>query len=192
MESTAPNHSTPYVREHLDLHMVNGRYSVSLAHELANMYEGRTGNVFAVFDEIAGLEGHPIARPSLTKPPSRFTRSPLRELWHKHYHQADFIPTNVENHWRANSFADHIKNAVAKMSVPNHKLTGFMLHELVISGYQDRSQAGRLTGEWIIYARQDERNTYLTLGTHGDDDAIYERVRACANEFPDLELTRPL
>lgn len=78
------------------------------------------------------------------------------------------------------------------MSVPDDKLIGFMLHEFVISGYQKRSQARRLTGGWIVYARQDEKNTYLALGTHGDDDAIYERVRACANEFPGLELMRGL
>jgi hypothetical protein len=190
MESTALDQSTSYVRENLDLHLVNGRCSANLAHELANMYEGRTGNVFAVFDEIAGLEGHPIARPSLTKPPSQFTRPPLRGLWHKHYHQAAFISTNVENHWRANSFAGHVKMAADKMSVPDDKLIGFMLHEYVISGYKDRSRARRLTGEWIVYARQDERNTYLTLGTHSDDDAIYERVLTCTNEFSDLNLMR--
>lgn len=190
MESHERSHSTTYIRENLDLHLVNGRYSAGLVRELADMYDGRTDNIFAVFDEIAGLEGHPIARPSLTKPPSRFARPPLEGLWHKHYHQAPFIPTNVVNHWRANSFVDHLKKATSKIPVPDDKLTGFMLHEFVISGYRDRSQARRLTGEWIIYARRDERNTYLTLGTHGDDHAIYEKVQACAKEFADLDLTR--
>jgi hypothetical protein len=68
MESTALDHSTSYVRDNLDLHLVNGRYSAGLVCELANVYEGRTGSVFAVFDEIATLEEHPIARPSLTNP----------------------------------------------------------------------------------------------------------------------------
>ena len=171
---------------------MNGRYSAGLVCELANMYEGRTGSVFAVFDEIATLEEHPIARPSLTKPPSLFTRPPLRGMRHKHYHQAAFIPTNDDNHWRANSFADPVEEAATNMSVPDDKLIGFMLHEFVTSGYHDRSQARRLTGEWIVYARQDERHTYLTLGTPGDDGAIYERVRACANGFPDLNLTQCL
>jgi hypothetical protein len=159
-----------------------------LVRQLAEMFDQRTGNMFAVLDEIAGLEGHPIARPSLTKPPSMFARPPLTGLWHKHYHQAAFIPKNVENHWRANSFAGYVKDAAAEMVVPDGKLTGFLLHELVISGYRERSRAQRLTGEWIVYARPENRNTYLTLGVHGDDHAVYERVRACANEFPDLDL----
>ena len=192
MGSDAHSHSTTYIRENLDLNLVNGRYASGLVSELTEMYDGRTDNVFAIFDEIAGLEGHPIARPSLTKPPSRFAKSPLQGLWHKHYHQSAFIPTNVVNHWRANGFADHLKETAAKIPIADDKMMGFLLHEFVISGYRDRSQARRLTGEWIIYARQDDRNTYLTLGIHGDDHAIYERVQACANEFPDLELMRRL
>ena len=42
------------------------------------------------------------------------------------------------------------------------------------------------TGEWIIYARLDSTNYYLTLGVHGDDEAISRRVRNCLNEFPEL------
>jgi hypothetical protein len=74
-------------------------------------------------------------------------------------------------------------------AIPQDKLMGALIHEFVLGGYRERSQAHRLTGEWIVYARRDDVNTYLTLGTHGDDTAIHERVLACASEFPELGLS---
>ena len=104
MEPSALDDSTTYVRENLDLHLVKGRCTMGLVRELADIYEGRTGNVFAIFDEIASLKNHPLARTSQTKPPSMFAIPPLKGLWHKHYHQASFLPGNIVNHWRANDF----------------------------------------------------------------------------------------
>lgn len=177
------------IRESLDLHLRTGRYSAGLVRELADMSESRSGNVFAIFDEIAVLEGSLTARPSLTKAPTMFVRPPLAGLWHKHYHQASFLRQNVLNHWRANDFAEHAEKAVNDPSVPQDKLMGALIREFVLGGYQKRSQDHRLTGEWIVYTRRNDMNTYLTLGTHGDDAAIHERVLACASDFPELELS---
>lgn len=41
-----------------------------------------------------------------------------------------------------------------------------------------------------MYARRGDVNIYLTLGIHGDDAAICQRVLACANEFPELDLDK--
>lgn len=187
MEHDTRNSASAYIPENLALHVRTGRYSTGLVQELAEMFESRTGNVFAIFDEIAGLEGALGTPPSLTKPPAMFARPPLTGLWHKHYHQASFLPQNVLNHWRANDFAAHADKAVC--GVPQDKVMGalILIHEFVLSGYRERSQSHRLTGQWVVYARQNV-NTYLTLGTHGDDDAIFGRVLKCASEFPDLEL----
>ena len=182
-------HSGTYIRENLDLRLRSGRYSTGLVRELADMLESRSGNIFAIFDEIAELEGCPGARPSLNKPPSMFVRLPLAGLWHKHYHQASFLPQNILNHWRANDFATHAETTMNEEAVPQDKLMGALIHEFVLGGYRERSHAHRLTGEWIVYARQHDVNTYLTLATHGDDAEIHERVLACAGEFAELELS---
>jgi hypothetical protein len=58
-----------------------------------------------------------------------------------------------------------------------------------MDGYKERSGAQALTGEWIVYAKHNGRNYYLTLGAHGDDQRILQRVRACCDEFPKLGLT---
>jgi hypothetical protein len=52
----------------------------------------------------------------------------------------------------------------------------------------ERANDGRLTGEWIVFAKQDGVNYYLTLGVHQDDEAIWRRCKACAAEFPDLRI----
>ncbi len=178
-----------YIRENFDRHLRAGRYSTGLLRELAGVLESRSGSACAIFDEIAVLEGIVGARPSLTKPAAMFTRPLLTGLWHKHYQQASFLPQNVLNHWRANDFAAHAEKAMNEPAIPQDKLMGALIHEFVLGGYRERSHTHRLTGEWIIYSRQDDVNTDLTLGTHGDDAAIHERVLACASEFPELELS---
>ena len=60
-------------------------------------------------------------------------------------------------------------------------------HELLIGGYERRFQKGRMTGEWIIFAKVDEASYYLTLGAHAEgDDKILDRIKACAAEFPEI------
>ena len=188
MEDDSRCGTTAYIRENLDLHLMTGRYSTILVRELAEMFERRSGNVFAILDEIAALEGTPSARPSLTKPPTMFVRPPLTGLWHKHYNQASFLHQNVWNHWRANDFAAHAARTIGEAAIPEDKVIGALIHAFVIGGYRERSEARRLTGQWIVFARRDDVNTYLTLGTHGDDAAILQRVLGCANEFPELDL----
>ena len=50
-------------------------------------------------------------------------------------------------------------------------------HEAVDGAYQRRALDRRITGEFIVYEPQpDGSNYYLTLGTHGEYDAIRARV----------------
>lgn len=186
-ELSGVDDETSYVRSHLDLKMGTGRYSAGLVRELVWMIENRAGNVFAVFDEIGGLEGITNARPTHTKPAAPFTRKRLSGLWHKHYHQAAFIPKNVQNHWSPGQLKELAESVLNDTAIPHEKKAGYLSHEFVIGGYRDRSQSGKLTGEWIVYARQNSVNYYLTLGRHGEDDGIRKRALACTSEFPGLK-----
>ena len=48
----------------------------------------------------------------------------------------------------------------------------------VIRLYLDRSQEGKLTGHWIVFAEHDRKNYYLCLATHEEgDDVIAEELR---------------
>jgi hypothetical protein len=47
---------------------------------------------------------------------------------------------------------------------------------------------GKLTGEWIIFARHDGKNYYLCLNTHeAGDQFVYDRIMEhCVRDFPGL------
>jgi len=63
-----------------------------------------------------------------------------------------------------------------------------MSHRFMDEGFRDRAAAGRLTGEWIIFAKHEGKRFYLTVALHGEDDAsIHERiVKWCQPEVPFL------
>ena len=99
--------------------------------------------------------------PSATKDATQFTRedSPLKGLWHKHYyiHQGDFLKRNIEN--------------IAK----RHR---FLIDATPVLQMMARIVEGAVTGEWIIFRRENEINTYLCLAKHNDDDVqIYGRIK---------------
>ena len=105
-------------------------------------------------------------------------RPPLRGLWHKHYFQASFIPRNLldetiqmerDGRWKA-LFEPHYGKYV-------HEFIDQLSYQMVVEAYERRVQDRRMTGEFIVYERlADGSNYYLTLGRHGEWDAIRNRV----------------
>jgi hypothetical protein len=59
MEQDTHNGATAYIRENLDLQVLTGRDSTGFVQGLAYLFESRSGNVFAIFDELAVTEGAP-------------------------------------------------------------------------------------------------------------------------------------
>ena len=165
-----------------------GRVSTSLALLLVALREGR-GDYLSVLDELDFLEG--IRKSSKTKPAERFEKDPrLHWLWHKHYSSARHIPRNVGLRWglnrRGNQALDQLLSTVAGEHGDDPGMWPRVLaDELTVGGYESR--AGRLTGEWIIYAVHEGRNYYLTLGTHEegkDPEGLFARLRSqCEAEW---------
>lgn len=172
----------------LDLKTVTGKYSSGLVDELANHYVNRSLHVHRVFNEIGTLEAAAGARRSNAKRPTSYRGRLLRGLLHKHIWQPADIWNNVVKHWE-----DEARLETALRTVPVAQLG----YHLVMEGFSTRAgnaatDAPRLlTGEWsIIFAHHDGRNYYLTLGVHNDDAAIWERCKACASHFPELDILR--
>jgi hypothetical protein len=47
------------------------------------------------------------------------------------------------------------------------------------------SVRSRLTGQWIVFAKDSGRNFYLTLALHDETaEAIARRIHGCAFDFP--------
>lgn len=160
----------------LDLKMRSGRCAHGFLAELSVKSAGRLIDVYAIYDEIGKLEGADI-RPSMTKRP-RQMRGVLRGLWHKHYFEPRFILRNLMNEteemvkdgrWEE-MFTPHYGKYV-------HEFIDQVSYQIVVGAYERRARDQRITGEFFVYERlPDGSNYYLTLGTHGEWDAIRHRV----------------
>ncbi|MFH0295655.1 hypothetical protein AAFX91_00225 [Bradyrhizobium sp. 31Argb] len=173
------------MEEWLALKTSSGKCSTGLLHQLVYHYENRTLHVHQILDEIAILEGVSPKR-SLTKPESELGRPPLRGLWHKHFMQPAYIAKNLVNYWNPEKLEQ------LEREVPRDR----WIHHFVIEGYSQRAGNAppseglqpALTGQWIVFAKHQGINYYLTLGRHAEDEEIWRRCRACAPEFPDLSI----
>lgn len=176
------------VRSWLDLQLVSGCCSSGIVRQLAQLIEHRSGHVFQIYDEIASLEGAPHARMSGTKPSAPLTGL-LVGLHRKHYSQPSFVNRNVANFVISAKFSAMSKRVLKDPEIPENRKLDSLIYNASITGYEQRSRSGKLTGEWIIYKKHRQINYYLTLGTHAEgNEQILERVLACEDEFPELAL----
>jgi hypothetical protein len=173
-------------RQHIEgwlgVKLRTGRCSRLFVTQLAYAYVNRLIHVHCVFDEIGYIEDPSCHRPTGTKPATRFQNEPLRGLWHKHWFEARFLKKNLENFAikAAGPIFERMFDAINRGEYPAQ-----CVHELVFGGHE--SWEGRRTGEWIVFAEVDDVKYYLTLGTHTEGDAaVFERVKACAVEFPEI------
>jgi len=168
-----------------------GRYSILLLLQLLDGYASRTLNTENVIREVRALER--TGRPTGTKTPQPFRHPPLKGLWHKHYLAAgrSTFARNLGNGLIKDGlprFEQHVRDTLAVGDV--HDLTSEdikrIVHDAVLGNWERRTNASELTGEWIVYAKHDGNNYYLSLGKHNDDDTnLRDEIEAsCRAEFP--------
>ena len=151
----------------------------------------RLGEDYDILREIDILEG--LTSNSSTKPPKLFTKPPLHPFWHKHFSTARHLMRNVGERWGLGNsgncdLAVMIGEVAEEYGDQPDLWQKRLVHRLVLGGLDDRAAARRMTGDWIIFAKHEERNFYLGLGMHEEaDDAIYQRLRGGSEwEFPFL------
>jgi hypothetical protein len=147
---------------------------------------------FTVIDEIKSLEKQEISQ---TKQATLFRGPHLRGLWHKHYMNGDVasLAQNVQhalNEYKIPFVGEKIREAqvageekfVTREDVPK------IVNDVLRNNLAMRRSAGKMTGEWIVYAQHESRNFYLCLAKHNDgDEKIREKIeRICVREFPFL------
>lgn len=124
------------------------------------------------------------------KAASMFKKPPLRGLWHKHYFSARFVGKNVKLALGKHGFENLVYEV---MDLTQPFITKEMIQELAYrmstEPLQRRAAERKITGEWIIFARHDNLNYYLSLDTHdAGDQSIFDRVmKFCRRDFPDLQ-----
>jgi hypothetical protein len=147
------------------------------------------GEAPKIVAEIEHLEG---GRTSRTKPADAFFKKPaLLGLKKKHY----FVGGRA-------AIANNIFRGAGKKKVEFRRiaqrhnnpstadpLAFKKIGDDTLKLYWDRSEAGELTGHWIVFAEHDGKNYYLCLATHDEgDDVIAERIKTgCCSEFPFLQ-----
>jgi len=174
------------------LDLPNAVFSTLFLLQLQKCRDQRLLNTHEIADEIRFLEG--VGRPTMTKPASRFTREPLRNLWHKHFTDAQFMVKNIGNRWNLGRGGEPLEKMLEEELAKEEsgyftdELAARISHRLVIGGYTDRAGQGELTGEWIVFGKHEGQRFYLTLASHSEgDDAIYKRILEwCRPEFPFL------
>ncbi len=150
-------------------------------------------NIHTIVDEIKVIEG--IHHLSMTKSPTKFKRLPLQGLWHTHHFQSKFVPKNISSYWgfqndktpKFDKMIDTVFNDLNSEYVTDEALAKIS-HKIVFDAYQHRVKDKQITGEWIIFAKHEGRNYYLTLASHKEGDQnIYNRiVNYCSSQFPFL------
>jgi hypothetical protein len=122
-----------------------------------------------------------------TKSPKQFTHptSPLKRLWHQHWFEPSFLGKNLANDLKspeAKKILEELCSAINQGRVWDQHL-----YDIIIGGYQRRCCAGKMTGEWIVFAKIESMNYYLTLALHSEpDEMIFERIKDCISKFPEI------
>jgi hypothetical protein len=142
------------------------------------------GDPAKIVAEVRFLDGY--GRPTGTKDAMPFDDPPLAGLWHKHYLADNAVARNVQIGLGGPSL-----KRIPKIARPFMPLTAKNIPDLaralINNVYIERQQHGKLTGEWIVFAKHEGQNYYLCLGNHDDGDpAVFQNVEACMQDFPFL------
>ena len=164
--------------------------TVFLAQALA-MQVNRVIDVFDLTQPIKVLEG--LANSDGTGPAEIFRREPLKGLYKKHFTSPRFLVKNLLNFAQSEFGAGHLQKVWNEAAEANETgaideaFTRYVAHHMTLDPVQLKSEAGRMTGEWVVFHKHDGNNYYLTLAAHDEgDERIYERVLlACEfDHFP--------
>lgn len=173
--------------------VVPGRYSNLLAAILLGCALSGRQNPSKIVREIELLESGVLGQ---FKPPIQNRHPPLKGLWHKHYMQEGLpsLAMNVAkglNRYEIPLFKRMIKDAkeageerfLAPEDIPA------IVNDIVSGNWQRLAEQQALSGEWIVFAKHEGQNYYLTIATH--DRTTHDRVReqidqVCCVEFPFL------
>jgi len=165
-----------------------GRYSSLFVLNLMVLERLNGLDPFQVIEELKFLEG---GRPSLqTKPASQFKRDHLKGLWHKHFMPSlpSVMARNIMNHLGKNGTRMIVEEVFdpAKSPVVTRGMVEELSHRIVIESMEKRGALEKLTGEWIVFAKEDGCNYYLGIWSHtaGDERIASSIKAACVPEFP--------
>lgn len=170
-----------------------GRYSSLLvAHLMGGALSGFQ-NPAKIVREIERLESGELGQ---FKRPIQNRHPPLKGLWHKHYMRDCLasLAMNIDkglNWFGMPFFEQKVREAedAGELRYLEPEDVPKLVDDMVSGNYRRLAEKQALSGEWIIFAKHDGQNYYLTIATH--DETTHEQVRqqieaVCCVEFPFL------
>jgi len=156
-----------------------------------DMYVGYTMqnlNCWAVLRAMKNLEsGEPD---SGVKTATCFKHPPLEGLWHKHYFSGSYLSRKLAIELSDDGIERIAEHPRKRKVPPNEEKQAYLgaAMKAVLKPLAERSSAQKLTGEWLIFAKCDTGNLYLSLGFHDSGDQfLYDRIaKHCVVDFPIL------
>ena len=152
--------------------------------QLCHAYRQQLGDLHGILEAIRELEG---GEPTLVKDAAPFLSPPLKGLWHMHYFTARFLAQNLMTELTSKKGAAALDSRIREVlqsDLSPEKKARMMSHYAVNVPYDERSGRSALTGEWVIYAKDESgANYYLAAARHPE-------TRAQDQEICDLILTR--
>lgn len=150
--------------------------------QVMQMQGNRVINTHQMLDEVKYLEG--LRSVSSTQTVSDFKREPLKGLMKTHFTDARFIVKNLGAHFGYDHGGNRnldalISEAFARneSGYVDEKFINFIAHESTVGALQKRAKKKKISGEWIVFQKYNEKNYYLTLAAHDEgDENIYRRV----------------
>ncbi len=143
-----------------------------------------------VLDAIDALEG--VRQHGNVKSASMFRHPPLHPLWHQHFFAPRHMIRNVGERWgiargQGNTDLDQMIARVANEHGQDPDVWPGVLAHKFADGYVERSQSGRLTGDWIVFAEHEGTRYYLDLAAH--EEGKGERVERLLTKLRNSALT---
>jgi hypothetical protein len=163
------------------------RVSELVIDQLAHSYASRTSHLHGIVDAIKALER---VAPTNAKQATRFEYAPLKGLWHQHYLSAMFLPHNLADEMQVmGAEADkRIAEILSDELLSDHQKANLIAHDFTVGLHQRRSRENRMTGEWLVFARDSaSQNFYLAAASHAKtrvNRALMRLIRArCGSRF---------
>jgi len=180
---------TNFVQKYDLDHLIPNRYTeIFVADLIANLEINKIDPRF-IIDEIKRLET--LDDIGYTKQASQFKHAPLHPLWHQHYFSEHYIVNNIYNEIKIkNNLKKIYDNSMGELgSAIEQKHIDSFIHNIVDGTIEKRSNEQRITGEWLVFSKEEAGNVYLCMATHTMGDTnIYEKIAyCCERQFPSLE-----
>ncbi len=183
-----PEELENYASHHRLDEIIPGRYSSLFVFNLMNLERVFHIDTTPVIREIMHLEDQ---GPGLQmKPATEFRGEHLKGLWHQHFFvvHPSAMAHNIQNHLGKNGLAKLVAKHLPMGEVITESALSALSNAIVSESLEERADSEKLTGEWIIFAKENDKNYYLSIETHKQpDERVAGNLRvACLPQFPFL------